>query len=129
MYRSIFSGHRHQLEVSDLHRAIISVIINWCTSETVTHAVANLFKARKVEPEIQPLLGNGSEITFVSRQRPRKTTERRPLLGNRSVNTFVLQRICVEKERCFLRGLPTPRSSSLYTVAIPTMLSRTPNRL
>jgi hypothetical protein len=31
--------------------------------------VAYLFKARTVEPEKQPLLANGSESTFVSRQR------------------------------------------------------------
>jgi hypothetical protein len=33
--------------------------------------VAYLLKARTVEPEKQPLLANGSETTFVSRQRPR----------------------------------------------------------
>jgi hypothetical protein len=32
--------------------------------------VAYLLKARTVEPEKQPLLANGSETTFVSRQRP-----------------------------------------------------------
>jgi hypothetical protein len=31
--------------------------------------VAYLLKARTVEPEKQPLLANGSETTFVSRQR------------------------------------------------------------
>jgi hypothetical protein len=31
-----------------------------------------LFKGRTVEPEKQPLLANGSETTFVSRQRLRK---------------------------------------------------------
>jgi hypothetical protein len=33
--------------------------------------VAYLFKTRTVEPDKQPLLANGSEIAFVSRQRPR----------------------------------------------------------
>jgi hypothetical protein len=33
--------------------------------------VAYLLKARTVEQEKQPLLVNGSETTFVSRQRPR----------------------------------------------------------
>jgi hypothetical protein len=33
--------------------------------------VAYLLKARTVEPAKQPLLTNGSETTFVSRQRPR----------------------------------------------------------
>jgi hypothetical protein len=33
------------------------------------HIVAYLLKARTVESEKQPLLANGSEITFVSRQR------------------------------------------------------------
>jgi hypothetical protein len=32
------------------------------------HIVAYLLKARAVEPEKQPLLGNGSETTFVSRR-------------------------------------------------------------
>jgi hypothetical protein len=32
--------------------------------------VACLLKARTVEPEKQPLLANGSETTFVYRQRP-----------------------------------------------------------
>jgi hypothetical protein len=31
--------------------------------------VAYLFKARTMEPEKQPLLANGSETTFVSKQR------------------------------------------------------------
>jgi hypothetical protein len=44
--------------------------------------VAHLLKARTVESEKQPLLAKGSETTFVSRQRPRKTTVRRPLLGS-----------------------------------------------
>jgi hypothetical protein len=35
------------------------------------HIVAYLLKARTVEPEKQPLLANGSETKFVSRQRPR----------------------------------------------------------
>jgi hypothetical protein len=34
--------------------------------------VAYLLKAKTVEPEKQPLLGNGSETTFVSGKRPRK---------------------------------------------------------
>jgi hypothetical protein len=33
--------------------------------------VAYLFKARTVEPAEQPSIANGSETTFVSRQRPR----------------------------------------------------------
>jgi hypothetical protein len=33
------------------------------------HIVAQLLKERTVEPEKQPLLANGSETTFVSRQR------------------------------------------------------------
>jgi hypothetical protein len=37
-----------------------------------------LLKARTVEPVKQPLLANGSETTFISRQRPRKE-----LLGSR----------------------------------------------
>jgi hypothetical protein len=74
------------------------------------HFVAYLLKARTVEPEKQPLLANGSETTFVSRQRPRNTTERRPLLGSRllissnsrpllgngSVNTFPRKRLAYE---------------------------------
>jgi hypothetical protein len=47
------------------------------------HIVAYLLKARIVGPEKQPLLANGSETTFVSRQRPRNTMERRLLLGSR----------------------------------------------
>jgi hypothetical protein len=34
----------------------------------VLYIVAYLLKARTVEPEAQPLLANGSETTFVSRQ-------------------------------------------------------------
>jgi hypothetical protein len=49
--------------------------------------VAYLLKARTVEPEKQPLLANGSETTFVSRQRPRSgQRNRRLLLGNGPVN-------------------------------------------
>jgi hypothetical protein len=39
----------------------------WCNHCNVAY----LLKARTVEPEKQPLLGNGYETTFVSRQRPR----------------------------------------------------------
>jgi hypothetical protein len=45
------------------------------------NTVVYLLKARTVEPEKQPLLANGSETTFVSRQTPRN--EQRPLLGSR----------------------------------------------
>jgi hypothetical protein len=73
--------------------------------------VAYLLTVRIVEPEKQPLLANGSVTIFVSRQRPRKRTERRPFidsrffisknrwptLGSGSVNTFPLQRIRIRK--------------------------------
>jgi hypothetical protein len=82
------------------------------------YILAYLLKARTVEPEKQPLLVNGSETTFVYKQRPRYTMERRPLLGSRflisknrrqllvngSVNTFTRQRIRIHYERCFIRG-------------------------
>jgi hypothetical protein len=46
--------------------------------------VAYLLKARTVEPQKQPLLANGSETIFVSRQRfDKQTTEQCPLLGSR----------------------------------------------
>jgi hypothetical protein len=46
--------------------------------------VAYLFKARTMEPDKQPLLANGSDTTFDSRQRPRKqTTEQCMLLGTK----------------------------------------------
>jgi hypothetical protein len=37
--------------------------------EQIKNIVVYVLKARTVEPEKQPLLGNGSETTFVSRQR------------------------------------------------------------
>jgi hypothetical protein len=45
-----------------------------CASVNKEHVINNLaylLKSRTVEPEKQPLLENGSEKTFVSRQRPR----------------------------------------------------------
>jgi hypothetical protein len=39
------------------------------TPSLCKHTVAYLLKARTVVPEKQPLLANGSETTFVSRQR------------------------------------------------------------
>jgi hypothetical protein len=48
--------------------------------------VPYLPKARTVEPEIQPLLVNGSETTFVSRQRQ----------GNKHVSTATNQHATIE---------------------------------
>jgi hypothetical protein len=44
--------------------------------QTASHIVTYFLEARTVEPEKQPLLANGSETTFVARQR-------RPLLSDR----------------------------------------------
>jgi hypothetical protein len=56
------------------------------TENFSTHGiVACLLKARTVEPEKQPLLANGSETRFVSRQRPfarQQVIDKRQLNGN-----------------------------------------------
>jgi hypothetical protein len=46
------------------------------------HIVAYFLKARTVEPEKQPLLANGSEITFASRQQQRNKRDKQPLIGS-----------------------------------------------
>jgi hypothetical protein len=43
---------------------------DWLIKHYVMNIVAYLLKAKTVEPEKQPLLANGSETIFVSRQRP-----------------------------------------------------------
>jgi hypothetical protein len=49
---------------------------------TVNNTEAHWLKARTAEPEKQPLLVNGSETTFASRQQPRKKRDKEPLLGS-----------------------------------------------
>jgi hypothetical protein len=84
----------------------------------VLNDVAYLLKDRAVEPQQQPFLGNGSETTLVSRQRPRNRRQndvrmlgssfvinknRRPLLGKVSVNMFPRKLLAYEG-RCCLGG-------------------------
>jgi hypothetical protein len=83
------------------------------------HIVTCSLKARTVELEKHPSLESGSEITFLSRQRPRNTTKRRSLLRSRfliSKNRRLAARERLGKhvpaatytyateEQCFLRG-------------------------
>jgi hypothetical protein len=65
---------------ADVMRSVYIVIIRKCEKELPfripkrwwkDNIVAYLLKARIVEPEKQPLLADGSETTFVSRQGPR----------------------------------------------------------
>jgi hypothetical protein len=57
------------------------------------NTVARLLKERTVKPEKQPLLANGSETTFVSRQRPRnngtKSVARQQILCKRQLNSNI----------------------------------------
>jgi hypothetical protein len=58
--------------------------------ETEFHIVAYLLKAKTVKPEKQHLLTNGSETTFVYRQRPRNngktSVARQHILDKRQLN-------------------------------------------
>jgi hypothetical protein len=55
----------------------------------IIYIVVYLFKATTVKPEKQPLLANGSETTFVSRQRPR----------NKQGNTSVARQQILDKQQ------------------------------
>jgi hypothetical protein len=86
------------------------------TLKQVVYIVAYLLEARTVEPKKQPLLANGSEITFISRQRRPLlgsrfliSYNRRSLLKNGSVDTFSRQRIRIQ-EWTVLSARAVPRS-------------------
>jgi hypothetical protein len=53
----------------------------------IVYNVAYLFKARTVEPEKQPLLANGSETTFVSRQRSQTNRFPRQVSAPKNIGT------------------------------------------
>jgi hypothetical protein len=60
--RSTTSRNKIRHSVEQEHVTIVTMNL----PSTVTY----LLKARTVQPQKQPLLANGSETTFVSRQRP-----------------------------------------------------------
>jgi hypothetical protein len=64
------------------------------TLYTLINTVAYLLKARTAKPEKQPLLANGSEPTFVSRQRPRNKKRKKSVARQQILNKKIYQSRC-----------------------------------
>jgi hypothetical protein len=66
-----------------------------------------LLEARTVEPDKQPLLANGSEITSAARQQILNSEYTQPLLGNAFTNTFPRKRLEYNNRELLETAIPT----------------------